>query len=348
MREKLTAAILILACVMSLASCTVPKTTEDTEAQETETTEEKELSFAEEKIYENIGKIAAALANCDSEDLSKRCVSTPYEVIGLMPVVEEEDEDDLSYKVTDNMLLIKNMIASTITYKIDETSYKAKVFDKKYSVDVTFSYKDYSKVAKMRDKFLGAADFNTLMAEEESTIDQVFTLEFVKRDNHFLLSNADDLARLYIYDLPELEFMRNHFDMIEGSYMTGPGWDAYTESYYDTNTFEFVVELDAYASNYIWRYVYLISEETDPEWNRIYLSDTIVDKYPTGIHLTYTQEENFSTGFYCFIIYDLQSKEIYGWEFNVYNSEDIIPTVSIPEWTFTDVTETTEETEEPD
>ena len=348
MREKLTAAILILACVMSLASCTVPKTTEEIEDTETETTEEKDLSFSEEKIYENIDKIAAALANCDFEDLSSRCVSTPYEVLGLMPVVEEEDEDDLSYKVTDNMLIVKNMIASTITYKIDETSYKAKVFDKKYSVDVTFSYKDYSKVVRLRDKFLGPADFNTLMAEEERTIDQVFTLEFVKRDNHYLLSNANDLAILYAYDLPELEFMKNHFDMIENSYMTGPGWDPYMECYYDTNTFEFVIELDAYASNYIWRYVYLVSEETEPEWTRLYLSDTIVDKYPTGIHLTYTQEENFSTGFYCFIIYDLQSEQVYGWEFNVYNTDEMIPSISIPEWTFTDVTEATEETEEPD
>ena len=130
------------------------------------------------------------------------------------------------------------------------------------------------------------------------------------------------MSGIYDFDLPELEFMKNHFDMIEDSYMTGPGWDPYTESYYDTNTFEFVIELDYRAKNYIWQYIYRVSEETEPEWNHIYTSDTIVDRYPTEIHLTYTQEENFSTGFYCFIIYDCQSQRIYGWEFNVYNSKE--------------------------
>ena len=351
MREKVTAAILTLACVMSLASCSVPKTTDDTEDAEDQdivTEDDGSHSYSEEKIYENIDKIADDLADCDFEDLCSRCVSTPYAIQNLMPVIEEEeeeDEDDYSYKITDNMLIIKNMIASTITYEIDETSYKAKALEKKYSVDVTFSYKDYSKVLRMRDKFLGVADFNTLMAEEESRIDQVFTLEFVKKDKHYLLANADDLASLYAYDIPELDFMKNHFDMIVDSYMTGPGWDAYTESYYDTNTMEFVIELDGYADDYIWRYRYLISEETEPEWTRVYLSDIIVDRYPTGIHLTYTQEENFSSGFYCFIIYDVQSGEIYGWEFNVYNSGDFeMP--EITQWTF--YADETSETEEPD
>lgn len=350
MREKLTAAILILAGVLSLASCNVPGTaaTDETEEKVTVTEDDGSRSYSEEKVYENIAKIADDLADCNYDDLCSRCVSNPSGLGSLMPVVEEEDDDDVSYKVTDNMLLIKNMIASTITYEIDETSFKGKMLEKRYSVDVTFSYKDYSKIVRMRDKFLGAADFNTLMAEEEDMIDQTFTLEFVKKDKHYLLANAEDLASLYTYDLPELEFMRDHFDMIEDSYMTGPGWDPYTESYYDTNTFEFVVNLDAYASNYIWRYRYLISEETEPEWTRIYLSDNIVDKYPTGIHLTYTQEENFSTGFYCFIIYDVQSGEIYGWEFNVYNTEDIVPPTPTEwsEWTF--FADETGETEEPD
>ena len=352
MREKLTAAILVLAGAMSLASCTVPRnteprTTDDAVETVTVTEDDGSRSYSEEKVYENIDRIADDLADCNYDDLCSRCVSTPYGLGSLMPVVEEEeDDDDDSYKVTDNMLLIKNMIASTITYEIDETSFKAKMLEKKYSVDVTFSYKDYSKIVKMRDKFLGAADFNTLMAEMDDRISQTVTLEFVKKDKHYLLVNPEDLESLYTYDIPELEFMKDHFDMIEDSYMTGPGWDPYTESYYDTNTFEFVINLDAYASNYMWRYRYLISEETEPEWTRIYLSDTIVDKYPTGIHLTYTQEENFSTGFYCFIIYDVQSGEIYGWEFNVYNTEDIIPPTPTQwsEWTF--FTEETGETEE--
>ena len=322
MRKKIIAVFLILVNVLSLASCTASN---NSGADEKERDEDKH-SYTEEKIYYSIDKIVSALALCDGEELSKRCAVSPDSIINNMPVVEEDDDDDDLYAKPDNILLIRNMIASTFTYEIEESTYKASVLDKKYSVDVTFSCKDYNKVALQRDKFLGAADFNMLMEEEERTIDRTFKLEFVKKDKQYLLSNPDDLAGIYDFDLPELEFMDDLFDTIENSYMTGPGWDPYTECYYDTNTFEFVIDLDYHAQNYVWQYIYRVSEETEPEWTHIYTSDTIVDRYPEQIHLTYTQEENFHTGFYCFIIYDYQSSRIYGWEFSVYNSNDTINT----------------------
>ena len=340
MRKKVTAAILILANVISLASCTVPGRTEVTE-EETDA-EEKERSNTEEKIYSNIEKITADIAGCDFEDLCKRCTTTPYEVLEVMPVIEEPDADG-NIHVSDNMLLIRNMIATTLTCKIDEESFKGSIIDKKYSVDVKFSFKDYERVSGLRDRFLGAADFNSLLLEEPCTVDKVLTLEFVKQDRHYLLSNPEILTELYDYDLPELVFMKNCFDMIETSYMSGPGWDTNTESFFDTNTLEFHIVLDHQAREYIWQYVYAVSEETTPEWRHIYTSDIIVDKYPTEINLIYTQEENFSTGYYCFIIYDVQSEEIYGWEFSIYNTEEPLPTAAT---TTTSTAEETEETEE--
>ena len=338
MREKAIAAILILASVMTMASCSMPGKAETEDRENIE--EDDNRTYAEEKIYENIEKITAALAACDFDDLSARCSGTPYKVLNAMPVIKE-DEDSESYAYLDNMLLVKNMIAATITSEIDETSYKAAVFDRKYTVDVKFSCKDYNKVAGMRERFLGPADFNMLMQDEESTIDHIITLEFTKQDNHFLLANPDDLIPLYDYNIPALEFMKNHFDMIDTSYMTGPGWDAYTESYYDTNTFEFEIVLDHQAREYIWQYIYAVSKEGDPDWDYIYTSETIVDRYPTAISLSYTQEENFSTGHYYFIIYDVKSEQVYGWEFNVYNTAETRPS-STPG--VTTVTESSEET----
>ena len=77
------------------------------------------------------------------------------------------------------------------------------------------------------------------------------------------------------------------------------------------------------------------SKETEPEWTHIYTSDIIVDKYPTKIELKYTQEENFSSGFYCFVIYDVRTEKVYGWEFYVYNTAEGLPeaTVSSPDLT---------------
>lgn len=343
MHRKLTAAILIIANVLTLASCSLPKREDDAEQDPDAGTEEDDRSYTEEKIFGNIEKITEALADCNFEDLSSRCAVTPYEVLDVMPVIDEED-GNTDYKSADNMLIIRNAIAATITCDIDESTYKASILDKKYTVDVKFFCKDYMRIPGLRDRFLGAADFVTLLDETEGKNSTVLKLEFVKQDRHFLLANPEVLVDLYKYDLPELEFMESHFDMIDNSFMTGDGWDTYVECYFDTNTFEFEIVLDPDAKDYIWQYVYAVSKETEPEWTHIYTSDIIVDKYPTKIELKYTQEENFSSGFYCFVIYDVRTEKVYGWEFYVYNTAEGLPeaTVSSP-----DLTEQTEETGEP-
>ena len=315
MRKRVTAAVLILVSIFLLAACTVTGSTDESG----DAREENNRSYSEEKIYGVIDKICVAIASCDGESLKQYCNVAPYGIINDMPVVMEFDENN--YHVTDNMLLVRNMIASTIEYEIDESSYKASIFDKKYTVDVTLSWKDYSKIIDKRDVFLGAADFNMLMAEEESRILKTYTLQFVKKDNHYLLANPSVLAGIYDYDLPELEFMKNYFDMIEDSYMSGPGWDSYTECYYDTNTFEFDIVLDWRAPNYVWQYIYVVAKKNGSDWDTIYNSGTVMDKYPTKITLTYSQEENFEEGHYYFIIYDVQSENIYGWEYDVFNSK---------------------------
>lgn len=312
MRKKVIAVFLILASVLSLAACTMTGSTDESDAGHEEVTR----SYSEEKIYGIIDKICTALASCDIESLTNYCAVSPYGVICNMPVIVDDDN-----YVNDNMQMIRNMIASTIEYEIDESSYKSGLFDKKYKVDVTLSWKDYSKVVDKRDVFLGPADFNMLMAEEESRILKTYTLEFVKKDNHYLLENPDVLAEIYEYDLPQLEFMKSYFDMIEDSYLDGPGWDPFTECFYDTNTFEFDVVLDRRAPNYIWEYIYVVAKQNGSDWDTIYNSGKVVDKYPTKIHLSYSQEENFEAGHYYFVIYDVQSEQLYGWEFDVYNTK---------------------------
>ena len=362
MSKKVIAAVLILANQMTLASCSQASNTDETTGRSRKSTEEaadeepedddSNNKVAEDRIYHCIEKVATALAECDYDSYCELCTYTPYEVKSVMPIVEEVDEIDYSdtyiRKSPSEMLRVKNSIASTITYEIDKSSFKSNLWAKECTVDVTFSYKDFSSVLDQRDKFLGFADFNMLLAEVEDTVDLDLTLKFTKEDDgQYLLANGRDLAGVYEYDLPELEFMDNLFDTVKDSYMTGPGWDPVTESYTDTNTFEFVVELDENASNYIWQYKYRVAEETSPDWTPLYTSDTIIDRYPTEIHLTYTQEENIPSGFYVFFIYDMQSGTIYGWEFDVYNTADLVQVDTVYTGTVTE-TEETAETEAPE
>lgn len=361
MSKKVIAAILVLANVMTLASCSQPSNTDETTRRSrsnTEETEEEESkgnrhSAAEDKVYHSIEKLGSALASCDYDAVCELCSYTPYEIRSAMPVVEEVEEINYNSvfvkKSPDDMLRVKNVIAATTTYEIDESSFKSNLWAEKCTVTVTFSYKDFNSILDKRDRFLGAADFNMLLSEVEDTIDMDITLEFVKNEDNgrYLLANGRDLVEIYDYDLPELEFMSDLFDTIDDSYMTGPGWDSVTETFTDTNTFEFVINLTEEAGQYVWRYKYRVSRETEDGWDALYTSDSIVDRYPTGIDLTYTQEENFPTGHYIFFIYDMQSGAMYGWEYDVYNTaetpltdNDITGSV-----TDTDVQEDTEETD---
>lgn len=363
MSKKVIATVLILANLMTLASCSQAANTDETTersrksaeaaADEEPDDDDSNNKIAEDRIYNCIDKIATTIADCDYDGFCELCTYTPYEVKSVMPIVEEVDEVDYDdtylRKSPSEMLRVKNVIAATTTYEIDKSSFKSNLWAKECTVNVTFSYKDFSSVLGQREKFLGAADFNMLLAEVEDTVDIEMTLNFTKEDDGgYLLSNGRELAEVYEYDLPELEFIDNIFETIEDSYMTGPGWDPVTETYTDTNTFEFVIELDENASNYIWQYRYRVAEETSPEWTPLFTSEKVIDRYPTEIHLTYTQEENIPTGFYVFFIYDMQSGAIYGWEFNVYNSADMVQvdpviTGSVEE---TEETTETEETEE--
>ncbi len=362
MSKKVIAAVLILANLMTLASCSQAANSDETTAksrksaeaadEEPEDDDDGNNKIAEDRVYSCIDKITTALAECDYDGFCELCTYTPYEIRSVMPVVEEVDEIDYSdtyiRKSPSEMLRVKNIIAATTTCEIDKSSFKSNLWAKECTVNVTFSYKDFSSVLDQRDKFLGAADFNMLLAEVEDTVDLDVTLEFTKDDDgHYLLANGRDLVDVYDYDLPELEFMDNIFDTISDSYMTGPGWDPVTETYTDTNTLEFVIELDENASQYVWQYKYRVAEETSPEWTPLFTSEKIIDRYPTEIHLTYTQEENIPTGFYVFFIYDMQSGTIYGWEFDVVNTAETVPVDTVITGTVTE-TEETSETEAPE
>ena len=323
MSKKILAAILVLANVLSLASCsmfTTPTFPEDDDPDETSAQSES----TRDKIYDKIDKISKALADSDYErfkEFSEEC----RDLERAMPSISEKDKDKDNYmapKVTDSWK-VKHMIAETITYKIDDDSYKGGFWGSKCSVDVTFSYKDYHEVVGMREEFLGPADFNTLLYDVEKTIDTKINLIFTKVGDDYQLYNPAEFICLYNYEnLETLKFMKNCFDMVKNVYMTGPGWDEATESYTDVNEFTIVFELDERAKNYVWTYIYRVSEELNPKWNHLYTSSRITVESPTEIRITYKQDEIFKTGYYCFIIYDPQSETLMGMEYDVYNTKD--------------------------
>lgn len=315
MRKKLISIVLVLANVLTLASCQVFEKPDETKASK-----ETKTSGVKEEVFDTVAKIGTALAECDLEKFTENCVASSREIERKMPVVTEEDDDYKTPKITDQWRLM-NMIASSITYEIDESSFKGGIWGSKCSVDVKFSYKDYRRVKMSKTEFLGPAEFNTLLRDTAETVDQTITLEFVKGDSgrHYVLANPDDLAPVYDYKVSDVKFFKL-FDMVKKCYMTGDGFNTKTDTYSNTNSFTIVFELDNRAENYIWTYIYAVVLETQPDWTYLYTSKTVIDKNPNEIRITYTQDKNFEDGFYAFFIYDQTNKQLVGQEFYVKNT----------------------------
>ena len=313
MKKKIIATLLILANVMSLASCaSKPKTTSpfDDDDDDEEVEETEKASSIEEGVFNTVDKIAESLADCDYEEFKKYCSVEPETVGKAMPVIDESTE-----KATKEEL-VKSMIASTITYKIDTDSFNTSLWGKS-TVDVTFSYKDYHKVFDIKNEFINPGDFNTVLGDITDTVDFTLTLEFQKNYNEFYLQNSDIFTVLYDYKDTQLKYI-SLFDMVDDIYLTGVGYDEETESYYATDTFEIVLVLNEQASKYVWQYRYRVSIETSPEWTHLYRSDKITEHNPTEIHVTYTADQIFEDGYYVILFYNYYDDLIIGMEFDVY------------------------------
>ena len=313
MKRKIIAGVLIMANLLTLASCaSQPKPTSpfDDDDDEEEEEEADAPSSVEEGVFETIDEIAEALAECDYDSFKKYCSGEPEMIAEAMPVIDESSEKASKQE------LVENMIANTITYKINEDSFQSNLIGKS-SVEVTFSYKDYSKAVEMKEGFINPGDFNTVLGTVDDTVDFTFTLEFQKHYNEFYLQNPEGLTVLYNYENTELNYI-SLFDMVDDIYLTGVDYDPDTESYYATDTFEIVLVLNEEASKYVWQYRYRVSIEKYPEWTHLYRSDKITEHNPTEIHVTYTGDQIFEDGFYVILFYNYYDDTIIGMEFEVY------------------------------
>ena len=345
MRRKIIAAILIFANVFTIASCNGSFGTPTSSPWDDDDDNEDDgsHSHAQEAVFDAVDDLADALAKCDADALAELCMIYPDSVIEVMPYLAE-DTGDGNYKKPDDRQVVRNMIAATINYEIDEDTFSSGFLGSTCSVEVNFSIKDYLQAAEKRETFVNPGDFNSSLNEVTDTIDMKITLGFKKTNGKYLLEIADPLRQLYLYDVEDLNFMRSLFDMVDDMYLTGENYDPETDSYYHTNTFEIVLVLNEQAQEYIWQYVYRVVIETYPKWTNVYQSGAITDRYPSEIHITYSQDEIFEDGFYAILFYNYYDDTVIGMEFNVYEAEKgAQETTAITEET--DTEETSEETE---
>lgn len=269
----------------------------------------------ENEIISTSREIAKALSNCDMGAVEGYCSGHTKKLEKAMPVITKGEEPSQD-------LLIDNMIASTIKYSVDADSFKSESLGRRCSVDVVFTYTDFEKTQERKEKFLDVYDFEDELQSTSNTVELTIPFEFERKNDEYLLTNADDLVELYDYEA-DIKFIDDFFDFVEDIYMVGPEWDEDTEGYYDTNTFEMVLKISEEGQKYNWDYRYKVALER-PEWTNLYMSTTVSEENPDEIHIKYSQEENFTEGFYCILVYSDYSDSIIGYEFDVYRSESAV------------------------
>lgn len=320
MKKRLIASILILANVFSLASCNLFGNTDETDNSGIDIDDPHYTTS--EKVYKAVNLVSEALAACDYDAFASYCADKPSKMKDAMPSLDEEAlYDDDKENDPENELIIRHMIASTITSSIDVDSFEEKAKGNTCLIDVEFSYKDHNATLEKREKFVNTDDFKNLLNGVSDTVKVTVTMEFSLTKGGIVLNNPDDLTVVYDYKNTDLEYMKSLFDMVDKIYMTGSNWDSLTDSYYDTDTFEIVLTIDEPGEWFVWNYRYRVAAETEPKWTDYYISEYITEVDPTEIHITYTADKPFEEGLYCILFYNSYDSTIVGYEFNVYSTK---------------------------
>ena len=296
--KKAIALLVMLSIITSLVSCSLKK--------------ERQAEVDSEPVIETTKKIADALKRCDIDDLEKYCDDNTEDIKKAMPYVDVDSK-------TSEKTFIKKAIASTLEYEIDEDSFESSKRGQKCSLDVEFTYKDYNEI--IDEDFFDIEAFKSRLNGVSETVDIKVTLKFEEDDDNFILVNSDELTELYEYKGANIKIMDDMFDMVENIYMTGDNWDPDTESYYNTNTFEMVLEISEEGQNYDWEYAYKVALETADDWPTLEMSQFTVVEGPEEIRIIYTQDEIIPEGFYCILVYNTHDSAVIGMEFDVYETE---------------------------
>lgn len=327
MKKRLIASILILANVFSLASCNLFGNTDETDNSGIDIDDPHYTTS--EKVYKAVNLVSEALAACDYDAFASYCADKPSKMKDAMPSLDEEAlYDDDKENDPENELIIRHMIASTITSSIDVDSYEEKAKGNTCLIDVEFSYKDHNAILEKREKFVNTDDFKNLLNGVSDTVKVTVTMEFSLTKGGIVLNNPDDLTVVYDYKNTDLEYMKSLFDMVTDIRMLGDNWDPITDSYTDTDTFEILLTIEEPGEWFVWTYKYRVACETSPKWTDYYISEYITEVDPTEIHIKYVADDLFEEGFYCILFYNKFDGTIIGYEFDVYRSDSINATSS--------------------
>ena len=234
-----------------------------------------------------------------ADKLGGSILDRDYKKIEKMAEEGDEDLEDLLPLSTDTSALdndARAIIASTLTYEVDEDSFEGDFFGKEGSIDIAFTYVDYEKAIEGITIFEDLDAFEAAIEECDDKVETTITFEFVNDGGKPVCSNIGDIAELFPYASEEFNFAlsrENYAGDIEFDGLNNGN------GYIDTESVSCHLNVLGDGQELTWNYYYVV-ECYDMNF---YTSDVIEVEAPTSLDAEYSMSDILDDGNYVFTFY---------------------------------------------
>ena len=292
MKKRSVISVLMLGC-MAFELCACAKKIDEDEFNDS--------------VIDLTEEICDALLGLDCDAIDEVSTHPNRKLRELMPLNDDPDSDD------SRVLASKQAVAATIDYEIDEDSLDSDPKEGTASIDVEFTYTDYSDIQDAID-YVSPREFENALDDVDDIKKINITLEFETEEEELKLTNATELDQVYDFDDLNVTYIDSIFDLVDETYLLGAAYNADDESYYNTTTLEMMIVINERGQNLAWTYKYKVCRD----WEQIYISDWITEQSPSEIHVVYQSDTVLEPGNYQLLVYEPDNVTIIGFEVDVY------------------------------
>ena len=193
-----------------------------------------------------------------ADKLGKLIQDRDYKKIEKMAEEGDKDLESVLALSTDTSELdndAREVIASTLTYEVDEDSFEGDFFGKEGSIDVTFTYVDYEKAIEDITIFEDLDAFEAAIEDCDDTVEKTITFEFVNDGGTPVCSNIGDIADLFPYAKDEFNFA-----LSRENYAGDVEFDGLNNGngYIDTESISCHMDILGDGQELTWNYYYVV------------------------------------------------------------------------------------------
>ncbi len=242
-----------------------------------------------------------------ADQLGKNIVDRNYKKITKIAGDEDDKLEAVLSLSTDDSVSdneAREIIASTLSYEVDEDSYEGD--RKEGSVDIVFTYVDYEKVVDDNPVFADLGAFEEAIEDCDDTVEVTVTFDFEKDKDGIFCTNIGDIEDIFPYSKDEFNFALALYEYVDGITFIdcGAGF-VYTDVDYISCT----LGVTGDGQLLTWDYYYTVERDG----SRIYESGIITAECPTQLEAEYSASGSdiLEDGEYNFTFYTADGEVLY-------------------------------------